>query len=422
MVLIVGFNLRTSIASFSPICRSLFLFPKYRSRIIRPVVLLEKPFDKHFYATDSNPLITGFPETSKNCPPSVAATKNRLLMNCTEFDDHGNVRVISGDFKKMDLCKQNGLLPRDLRKLNTSINSIVPVILVREGSILINLLHIRALIKANSVLLFDVYGSQHSHSQSQFIYELEGRLKQKSSDFGWLPYEMRALETILVSVVNTLDSELHVLHNLVSDLLADFELDINQERLRTLLIFSKRLSGFLKKATLIRDVLDELLEQDQDLAGMYLTERLKTGKPRDLDKHDEVELLLETYCKQVDEIVQQTDNLVGNIRSTEEICNIMLDANRNSLMLLGLKLSAMTLGLGFGAVVASLYGMNLQNGLENHPYAFYITTGSIFAFAAFLSSLGILKIRRLKRIQMALYHRCNLPISLDPRSLRPPYL
>ncbi|EPX72364.1 magnesium ion transporter Mrs2 [Schizosaccharomyces octosporus yFS286] len=350
------------------------------------------------------------------------ASKNQLLMNCTEFDFQGNVRVICGDFKKMDLCKQNGLLPRDLRKLNTSINSIVPVILVREGSILVNLLHIRALIKADSVLLFDVFGSHHSHSQSQFIYELQGRLKQSASDFGFLPYEMMALETILISVVNTLDSELQVLQNLVSDLLADFELDINQDRLRTLLIFSRRLSGFLKKTTLIRDVLDELLEQDQDLAGMYLTERLQTGKTRDHDKHDEIELLLETYYKQVDEIVQQTDNLVGNIRSTEEICNIMLDANRNSLMLLGLKLSAVTLGLGFGAIIAGIYGMNLPNGFEESPVAFYSTVGLIFSMAAVLSAVGILKIRSLKRIQMAFDSRPLSSFTIEPGKLRPPYL
>ncbi|WBW71587.1 mitochondrial inner membrane magnesium ion transmembrane transporter Mrs2 [Schizosaccharomyces osmophilus] len=350
------------------------------------------------------------------------ASKNQLLMNCTEFDSQGNVRVICGDFKKMDLCKQNGLLPRDLRKLNTSINSIVPVILVREGSILVNLLHIRALIKADSVLLFDVFGSQHSYSQSQFIYELQGRLKQSASDFGFLPYEMMALETILISVVNNLESELQVLQNLVSDLLADFELDINQDRLRTLLMFSRRLSGFLKKTTLIRDVLDELLEQDQDLAGMYLTERLRTGKPRDHDKHDEIELLLETYYKQVDEIVQQTDNLVGNIRSTEEICNIMLDANRNSLMLLGLKLSAVTLGLGFGAIIAGIYGMNLPNGFEESSTAFYSTVGLIFSMAAIFSAVGILKIRSLKRIQMAFVNRPLSSFTVEPGKLRPPYL
>lgn len=69
---------------------------------------------------------------------------------------------------------------------------------------------------------------------------------------------------------------------------------------------------------------------------MYLTEKSR-GKQRDIDQHDEVELLLEAYVKQVDGIVQEADQLASNMRNTEEIVNIILDANRNSLMLLDLK-------------------------------------------------------------------------------------
>jgi hypothetical protein len=69
---------------------------------------------------------------------------------------------------------------------------------------------------------------------------------------------------------------------------------------------------------------------------MYLTEKSR-GKQRDVDQHDEVELLLEAYVKQIDGIVQEADQLVSNMRNTEEIVNIILDANRNSLMLLDLK-------------------------------------------------------------------------------------
>jgi hypothetical protein len=75
---------------------------------------------------------------------------------------------------------------------------------------------------------------------------------------------------------------------------------------------------------------------DEDLAGMYLTEKSR-GKQRDVDQHDEVELLLEAYVKQVDGIVQEADQLASNMKNTEEIVNIILDANRNSLMLLDLK-------------------------------------------------------------------------------------
>lgn len=69
---------------------------------------------------------------------------------------------------------------------------------------------------------------------------------------------------------------------------------------------------------------------------MYLTEK-QQGKIRPLNQHDEIELLLESYLKQTDEIVQSVNNLVSNIKNTEEIVNIVLDANRNSLMLMELK-------------------------------------------------------------------------------------
>ena len=127
-----------------------------------------------------------------------------------------------------------------------------------------------------------------------------------------------------------------VLRKYVNELLNQLEEDIDREKLRNLLVYSKKLSAFEKKATLIRDALAEILDNDDDLAGMYLTEKSR-GKQRDIDQHDEVELLLEAYVKQVDGIVQESDQLSSNMRNTEEIVNIILDANRNSLMLLDLK-------------------------------------------------------------------------------------
>jgi len=127
-----------------------------------------------------------------------------------------------------------------------------------------------------------------------------------------------------------------VLRKFVNELLTQLEEDIDRERLRNMLVYSKKLSAFEKKATLIRDALAEILDNDEDLAGMYLTEKSR-GKQRDVDQHDEVELLLEAYVKQIDGIVQEADQLASNMRNTEEIVNIILDANRNSLMLLDLK-------------------------------------------------------------------------------------
>lgn len=222
---------------------------------------------------------------------------------------------------------QHGLMPRDLRKLWVP-SIIVPHILVRKNSILVNLLHIRALIKADTILLFDVYGSTDSYTQSVFMYDLEGKLRQGSKAMGGLPYEMRALESILISVTAALEAEMKVLQELVITLLGELEEDIDRDKLRLLLIYSKKLSTFEQKAKLIRDALEEILEADDDLADMYLTEKM-AGKIRPTDDHTEIEMLLESYHKICDEIVQISSNLVSSIRNTEEMYGIPVPSKRN---------------------------------------------------------------------------------------------
>ena len=69
-----------------------------------------------------------------------------------------------------------------------------------------------------------------------------------------------ALESILISVTTALDVEMAVLRKYVNELLTQLEEDIDRERLRNMLVYSKKLSAFEKKATLIRDSLAEILD------------------------------------------------------------------------------------------------------------------------------------------------------------------
>ena len=80
--------------------------------------------------------------------------------------------------------------------------------------------------------------------------------------------------------------------------------------------------------------------------------------------------------------------------------NIILDANRNSLMLLDLKFSIGTLGIGSGAFVASLYGMNLKNFIEESDFAFIGVSSWAFVFSAIICMYGLHKLRRTQRLSM----------------------
>lgn len=195
----------------------------------------------------------------------------------------------------------------------------LPHILVRPSAILLNLLHLRVLIKHNRVLVFDAYGTTNSYAQSIFMYDLEGRLRQKDlRQNGHLPYEFRALEAVLLSVTSGLESEFEGVREPVVRVLRELEEDIDRDKLRYLLIYSKKLGSFEQQARLVRDALEELLEADDDLSAMYLSEKQK-GALRHEHEHTEVEMLLESYHKVSDEIVQASENLVSNIRNTEEM-------------------------------------------------------------------------------------------------------
>lgn len=167
--------------------------------------------------------------------------------------------------------------------------------------------------------MFDAYGTTDSHTQSIFMYDLEGKLQlREGRSADTLPYEFRALEAVLISVTSALEGEFEGVREPVVQVLRELEEDIDRNKLRHLLIYSKKLGTFEQKARLVRDAIDDLLEADDDLSDMYLTENAN-GVIREEDDHTEVEMLLESYYKVCDEIVQASSNLVSNIRNTEEM-------------------------------------------------------------------------------------------------------
>ena len=322
-----------------------------------------------------------------------------LKLRCTELDEHGNVVLVDGEYRKHELVQKYSLQPRDVRKIDSLV---VPNIQVRPSAILINLLHIRCLVKHNRVCLFDVAGTTDSYMQGQFMYELEGKLRQKQTSLtagGPLPYEFRALEAVLMSVTSALESEFEGVRGPVIRLLGELEDDIDRDKLRNLLQLSKKLGTFEQRARLVRDAIDNVLEADDDLTSMYLTEKAQ-GREREEDDHEEVEFLLESYHKFAEEVVQVSGNLISAIKNTEDIIRAILDANRNSLMLLDLKFSILTLGTTVGMFIAALYGMNLENFIEETNYGFFGISGLCAVLTVVSVVWGMRRLRTVQRMRM----------------------
>ncbi|ODQ45965.1 hypothetical protein PICMEDRAFT_59556 [Pichia membranifaciens NRRL Y-2026] len=301
---------------------------------------------------------------------------------------------MSMDAQKTQSLLKHDLLPRDLRKIDKGYDDIVPLVVIREKSILLSILHIKALIKSDSVVLFNY---DNTYADNKLVNTMSEKLKNVQGDN--LDYEIRALETIFADVIDNLMIEMQIHVTVVNGILHELENDIDLAKLKYLLIVSKKLSQFLQKATLIRDLIDEMLDHDDELSELYLTEKLN-GTQRSKDDHQEVELILESYSLHCDAIVQTIESRVNDVRTTEEIINIILDSNRNDLMLLNLRLSITLMCLASLLFLAASYGMNLENFIEEKNAWFWIVTGGSTVFSIVLFRMASRKLTQLQKIQL----------------------
>lgn len=335
-------------------------------------------------------------------------------IRCTVFDAHGNKSSPSMEMKREDLVSRHQLLPRDLRKIERSRkNDLVPSLLVRKNGILISLLTIRALIKPDMVIIFDSVGSGislDSRTHKTFIADLTLKLNNEGTNGlnkDPLPYEFRALEAIFVSALSNMSGEMKVLLTVCKGILKDLEYSITRDKLRFLLMQNKKLTVFRRKAVLVREMLDDLLDQDDVLCEMYLTDK-QAGKIREKDDHAEIEMLLETYYSHVDEVVQIIESAISNVKTTEEIINIILDSNRNQLLLLGIQFTIGMLSLGGAIWVGSLYGMNLENFIEETSYGFILITGISLVSMVWLFAYSIRHLHKLQKMSLVSRSRANI--------------
>lgn len=69
-------------------------------------------------------------------------------------------------------------------------------------------------------------------------------------------------------------------------------------------------------------------------------------------------------------------------------------------MLLDLKFSIGTLGLAMGTFLAGLYGMNLENFIEETNWGMGVVTGVSVVMSLFVCWYGLTRLRKLQRVKM----------------------
>ena len=185
-------------------------------------------------------------------------------------------------------------------------------------------------------------------------------------------FEHIILENCLSHVTKKFKRHLEIIKPALDVLLQQIALDPATYNLRRLLAFRKSLSEFEQNVAQCVKLVRSLMSNDEDMVGLYLTR-----PDRDVSDHEELELLLESYHADFEEIEAEIKTFKEMIEDTNQFISAHLDSVRNKMIRLSLFMEMGALALGSGAVVGGILGMNLKNGFEEHPSAFMIVSGGI---------------------------------------------
>ncbi|KAG0463559.1 hypothetical protein HPP92_019628 [Vanilla planifolia] len=409
---------------------------------------------------------------------AAVAVRPWLVLNTA-----GEARVLEAG--KQAIMQRTVLPARDLRILDPQL-SYPSTILGRERAIVINLEHIKAIITAQEVLIinsrdpavspfvhllqgrlqlqrFHLHqipqnGDGSENSNVCKAYDLEEPRSSCSSPESFanlvssravdgvdevnqegqaeaaenlanstgskvLPFEFIALEACLEAACSCLENEATTLENEAHPALDKLTSKISTLNLEHVRQIKSRLVAITGRVQKVRDELEHLLDDDEDMAEMYLTDKLLTqlsnGSPQssqyqfsnnngeriatkilsaenDVQNNDdhndlvsgsslilgdelrsctystcsarhldveELEMLLEAYFVQIDSTLNKLSALREYVDDTEDYINLMLDDKQNHLLQMGVVLMTVTMIISAFIVVVAIFGMNIKVGL-----------------------------------------------------------
>ncbi|GMP39264.1 hypothetical protein CsSME_00010170 [Camellia sinensis var. sinensis] len=339
---------------------------------------------------------------------------------------------------KHSIMRRTGIPARDLRILDPTL--LYPsTILGRERAIVVNLEHIKAIITANEMLVLN----PKDPGVAPFVQELEHKLcnvdtpsktgidgsektiedsplpskvgvPQEASDnnspkisFNTSskvgsskvpPFEFRVLEICLKFVCRCLESETSTLELEAYPTLDELSVSISTLNLQRVRAIKSRLVAVTGRVQKLRDELEHLLDDDMDMAEMYLTAKLfspqfEDSKPKhsNIDDDDtvvledhsdeeeirsnkstsvvgnrqkpkiaELEMLLEAYFVQLDGALNKLSTMRDYVDNTEDYTNIILDDKQNQMLQLTVVISIARVLVNFSDVIGNVLSMNID--------------------------------------------------------------
>ncbi|KAL2334212.1 hypothetical protein Fmac_015425 [Flemingia macrophylla] len=298
---------------------------------------------------------------------TVVKKKTQSSRSWILFDGTGQGSLL--DLDKYAIMHRVQIHARDLRILDPLL-SYPSTILGRDKAIVLNLEHIKAIITAEEHIKAIITAEEvllrdpTDENVIPVVEELQRRLprlsdsNQQQGDES--PFEFRALEVALEAICSFLAA-------------------------RTTELEVAAYPALDELTSKVRDELEQLLDDDDDMADLYLSRKASSSSPVSGlgaanwfaasptigSKISRASVTTARFDENDVEELEMLLELREYIDDTEDYINIQLDSHRNQLIQLELFLSSGTVCLSLYALVTSIFGMNIPyNWNQNHGYMF----------------------------------------------------
>lgn len=264
-----------------------------------------------------------------------------------QFLDSLSYRVSARDVKLLLKNSQSGHKP----------HSVTTLLRQCYQGLIIEVEHLSLLVLHDSCLVF----RPEEKPVSRFIFDFSRRLKTIADT----PFTQFVLEFVLEEIVRKFNRHVEVITPAFEQLLTELEHNPETEGLRRLLAVKKSLVEFDQRVEQVRKTVD--------------------GLESNTKTEHRAKLFFESVLIDLEEVDMKMKIIGDQADDTHEFIVVHQDSVRNQFMLLSVFIEAGVIAATTGAVLSAMFGMNLDNGIQEHPQAFLIVTlGILLIMAGFL--------------------------------------
>ncbi|GFP98026.1 magnesium transporter mrs2-11 chloroplastic [Phtheirospermum japonicum] len=270
-----------------------------------------------------------------------------------------NGMVSTRKINRRYLLKSSGLRPRDIRSVDPSLwlTNSMPSLLVDNGG-------------------------------KAFIDTLLPRLNPKNMNGGpTMPFVLEVVEAALHSRIQRLEQRLMNLEPRVQALLEVLPNRLTADILEELRISKQRLVELGSRAGALKQMLLDILEDTHEIRQICIMGRNCTlmknnevvcsvplEKEIAEEEEEEIEMLLENYLQRCESCHGQAERLLDSAKEMEDSIAVNLRLRHFVLQLVPLLQATSNIIENS----TGIFGMNLRSYLEEHIFAFWLTTAGIF--------------------------------------------